>query len=83
LRRPPGRRWRHDLAETEPGRGPANLVLARPLVAGQHFLLDTGTLCVLGYYREVPAVEVWNGSVPARADWQLKACYSGEDTQHE
>ena len=22
--------------------------------AGQHFLLDTGTLCVLGYYREVP-----------------------------
>jgi probable phosphoglycerate mutase len=22
--------------------------------AGQHFLFDTGTLCVLGYYREVP-----------------------------
>jgi broad specificity phosphatase PhoE len=29
--------------------------------AGQHFLLDTGTLCVLGYYRSVPAVRVWNG----------------------
>jgi broad specificity phosphatase PhoE len=29
--------------------------------AGQHFLLDTGTLCVLGYYREIPAVKVWNG----------------------
>jgi probable phosphoglycerate mutase len=29
--------------------------------AGQHFLLDTGTLCVLGYYREIPAVRVWNG----------------------
>ena len=29
--------------------------------AGQHFLLDTGTLCVLGYYREVPAVRIWNG----------------------
>ena len=28
--------------------------------AGQHFLLDTGTLNVLGYYREVPAVKVWN-----------------------
>jgi broad specificity phosphatase PhoE len=29
--------------------------------AGQHFLLDTGTLCVLGSYRDVPAVRVWNG----------------------
>ncbi len=29
--------------------------------AGQHFLLDTGTLCVLGYYREIPAVRIWNG----------------------
>jgi probable phosphoglycerate mutase len=32
-----------------------------PAGAGQHFLLDTGTLCLLGYYREVPAVKVWNG----------------------
>ena len=31
-----------------------------PTDAGQHFLLDTGTLCVLGHYRGVPAVEVWN-----------------------
>ena len=29
--------------------------------AGQHFLLDTGTLCVLSYYCELPAVQVWNG----------------------
>ena len=29
--------------------------------SGQHFLLDTGTLCVLGYYRDVPAVRVLNG----------------------
>jgi broad specificity phosphatase PhoE len=29
--------------------------------SGQHFLLDTGTLCILGYYRDVPAVKVWNG----------------------
>jgi broad specificity phosphatase PhoE len=28
---------------------------------GQHFLLNTGTLCVLGYYREIPAVRIWNG----------------------
>ena len=27
---------------------------------GQHFLLDTGTLCVLGFYREIPAVRIWN-----------------------
>jgi hypothetical protein len=26
-----------------------------------HFLLDTGALCVLGYYREIPAVKIWNG----------------------
>ena len=29
--------------------------------AGQHLLLDTGTLCVLGDYRGVPALKVWNG----------------------
>jgi probable phosphoglycerate mutase len=29
--------------------------------AGRHFLLDTGTLCVLGRYRDEPAVKVWNG----------------------
>ena len=32
-----------------------------PPGAGQHFLLDTGTLCVLGYYCDLPAVRVWNG----------------------
>jgi probable phosphoglycerate mutase len=31
-----------------------------PAGGGQHFLLDTGTLCVLGYYCEMPAVRVWN-----------------------
>jgi len=28
--------------------------------AGQSFLLDTGTVGVLGYYREVPAIKIWN-----------------------
>jgi broad specificity phosphatase PhoE len=28
--------------------------------AGRHFLLDTGTLSVLGYYQEIPAVKIWN-----------------------
>ena len=32
-----------------------------PPSAGQHFLLDRVTLCVLGYYREVSAVQIWNG----------------------
>jgi broad specificity phosphatase PhoE len=36
--------------------------IALPASAGQHFLLDTGTLCVLGYYREIPAIKIWNGS---------------------
>jgi len=31
-----------------------------PASAGQHFLLDTATLNILGYYRESPAVKVWN-----------------------
>jgi len=48
------------------GHGHALRVLAArwiglPAGAGQHFLLDTGTLCVLGYYRGIPAVKVWNG----------------------
>jgi probable phosphoglycerate mutase len=36
-----------------------------PAGAGQHFLLDTGTLCILGYYRDVPAVRVRNGPLIA------------------
>jgi broad specificity phosphatase PhoE len=36
-----------------------------PAAGGQHFLLDTGTLCVLGDYRGVPAVRVWNGPIAA------------------
>ncbi len=31
-----------------------------PAGAGEHFLLGTATWSVLGYYREVPAVETWN-----------------------
>lgn len=31
-----------------------------PAGGGQHFLLDTGTLCVLSYYGSVPAVRIWN-----------------------
>jgi beta-phosphoglucomutase family hydrolase len=39
-----------------------------PSRGGQHFLLDTGTLCVLGQYRDMPAVRVWNGPLtPASA----------------
>ena len=35
--------------------------LGLPAGDGQHFLLDTGTLSVLGYYQEIPAVKIWNG----------------------
>ena len=35
--------------------------LGLPAGDGQHFLLDTGTLNVLAYYRGVPAVKIWNG----------------------
>jgi hypothetical protein len=32
-----------------------------PARGGQRFLLDTRTLCVFGFYRDIPAVKVWNG----------------------
>jgi broad specificity phosphatase PhoE len=38
-----------------------------PASGGQHFLLNTGTLCVLGYYRETPAVRIWNGPLLVEA----------------
>src|SRR5262245_37621941 len=34
-----------------------------PASAGQHFLLDTATLNILGYYRDTPAVKVWNAPI--------------------
>jgi beta-phosphoglucomutase family hydrolase len=34
-----------------------------PVGCGEHFLLDTGTLCILGYYRDTPAIRTWNGSL--------------------
>jgi broad specificity phosphatase PhoE len=33
--------------------------------AGEHFLLDTGTLCILDQYRGAPAIKVWNGPLSA------------------
>jgi probable phosphoglycerate mutase len=44
--------------------------LGLPAGGGQHFLLDTGTMSVLGYYRGIPALKTWNaplaGYVPPR-----------------
>jgi len=31
---------------------------------GQHFLLDTATLNVLGYYYHAPAIQIWNAPIP-------------------
>jgi probable phosphoglycerate mutase len=31
-----------------------------PVAGGQHFLLDTATVNVLGYYRDAPALQMWN-----------------------
>jgi probable phosphoglycerate mutase len=36
--------------------------LGLPATAGQHFLLDTGTLSVLSDYHAIPAVRIWNGA---------------------
>ena len=37
--------------------------LGMPAISGQHFLLDTGTLSLLGNYKGVPAVRTWNGAM--------------------
>jgi broad specificity phosphatase PhoE len=34
-----------------------------PASGGQHFLLNTGALSVLAYYRKIPAVRIWNRSL--------------------
>ena len=31
-----------------------------PAGGGQHFVLGTGTVGVLGFYRDIPAVRIWN-----------------------
>ena len=38
--------------------------LGLPVLAGCHFLLDTATLNILGYDREIPAVTTWNAIIP-------------------
>ena len=40
--------------------------LGLPVSAGSQFLLDTGTLSVLGHYRGIAAVEQWNSRVQGR-----------------
>jgi probable phosphoglycerate mutase len=37
--------------------------LGLPPGAGQHFLLDTGTVSVLDHYRGIPALKTWNAPV--------------------
>ena len=39
-----------------------------PVSAGQHFLLGTGTLCVLGHYQAIPALQIWNGPIEFGGD---------------
>jgi broad specificity phosphatase PhoE len=40
--------------------------LGLPAGAGQHFLLDTGTLSVLDEYRGIPALKTWNAPLVGR-----------------
>jgi len=36
------------------------LWIGLPVEAGENFLLGTATLNVLGWYRDAPAVQMWN-----------------------
>ena len=42
--------------------------IEHPAQEGQRLLLDTGTVCILSYYRGVPAIRVWNDSPLAATD---------------
>jgi probable phosphoglycerate mutase len=44
-----------------------------PAQEGRRFLLDTGTLCVLGSYNGVRAIKVWNGTGVPTDEQQLAA----------
>ena len=60
----PGARGRGDVALFAHGhvlRVLAARWLGLPPGGGQHFLMNTGTLSVLGYYHDIPAVKIWNG----------------------
>ena len=53
---------RHRAVRARPRAARAGGAMDRPAGGdGQHSLLDTGTLCVLGDYRGIPAVRVRNG----------------------
>jgi probable phosphoglycerate mutase len=41
--------------------------LGLPPGSGQHFLLDTGTVSVLGNYRGIPALKTWNAPIAGHA----------------
>ena len=40
--------------------------LGLPATAGRNFLLDTGTLSILSYYRGFPAIQRWNAQLTVR-----------------
>jgi probable phosphoglycerate mutase len=52
--------------------------LGLPAGAGQHLVLDTGTVSVLGYYHDIPAIRIWNW--PAAASWSRADVRTGETT---
>lgn len=57
--------------------------LGLPAGGGQHFLLDTGTLNVLGYYRGIPAVKIWNAPLPgeSRGAESTDPCIAGSGSR--
>ena len=46
--------------------------LDQPPSFGEHMLLDTATLCVLGYYYDTPALKIWNAPIPAESYEQVR-----------
>jgi len=52
--------------------------LGLPAGGGQHFLLDTGTLSVLGDYRGIPAVKTWNAPLAGYVTPLLEPALGGD-----
>jgi len=48
--------------------------ISLPATAGCHFLLHTATLCVLSYYRGIPAIKRWNIPVAAGESNSPRRC---------
>jgi probable phosphoglycerate mutase len=54
-----------------------------PAQAGSHFLLDTATISVLGYYGQVPALKRWNAPLELESQQPISRQVSTVAVDHD